>query len=150
MYAAIELTLTIAPPPARRIDGCTVFMPRNAPVRLVSITRRHSSIASSAIGSTASTPALLTSTEIGPNASSAKLTAACHEPSSVTSSAAKRAPSPSSSATAAPSASSTSPTTTRAPSAASARACASPIPRAPPVTSATLPSSLAMNVRHIV
>ena len=82
---AVEEMLMIAPPPARRIDGTVKCMPRKVPVRLMSITLRHSpgSIASTAPYETI--PALLTSRLIGPNASSAAVTAARQSSSRVTS-----------------------------------------------------------------
>src|SRR5689334_7927151 len=38
---ASEPRLTITPPPARRIDGTTAFVPRNEPVRIVPINTFH-------------------------------------------------------------------------------------------------------------
>src|SRR5258706_3832638 len=77
--------LTIAPPPALRIDGTTARIPRYAPVRLMSITRRQAAGSVSAIGAKRTIAALLTSTETGLKASSAAATVAAQPPSLVTS-----------------------------------------------------------------
>src|SRR6267142_48519 len=131
---APEEILTIAPPPAWRIEGTTARMPRYDPVRLISITWRHAAGSVSAIGPKRTMPALLTSTETGPKASSAAATVAAHSASLVTSRWEKIACSPSSPASFRPSPSSTSAITTFAPSATKPRAWLAPNPRAPPVT----------------
>lgn len=89
-------------------------------------------------------PALLTSTSRLPNWSTAVSTAACQSPGTVTSRCTNRAAGPNWRARAWPSASRMSPAITRAPCATSARACAAPIPRAPPLISATLPATRPM------
>src|SRR6266478_7547616 len=68
--------LTIAPPPALRIEGTIARIPRYVPVRLMSITWRQAAGSVSAIGPKRTMPALLTSTDTGPNAFSAAATVA--------------------------------------------------------------------------
>src|SRR6266481_5239583 len=63
---APEEILTIAPPPALRIEDATARIPRYAPVRLISITWRQVAGSVSTITPKRTMPALLTSTEIGP------------------------------------------------------------------------------------
>ncbi len=86
-------------------------------------------------------PALFTRIPTAPNSRDARSMTACHCASSATSREAKRAGSPSSAASAFPSLSRRSAITTVAPSATNRRAIEAPMPRAPPVTTATLPSS---------
>ncbi len=137
--------LTIEPPPAAFIGSITVFMPSQQPTALTSRICRNSASGISAMLANFSTPALLTSTSSRPKVSAATATAAAQSASSVTSWCTYRQDcSPSLSATAAPRSSSTSPKTTRAPSATKCRTCDLPIPRAPPVISATFPSSRPM------
>src|SRR5882762_9037609 len=131
---APEEILTIAPPPALRIEEATARIPKNAPVRLTSITWRQIAGVVSVICPNRTMPALLTSTETGPNASSAAATVAAQSVSLVTLSREKIAESPSSAASVRPSCSGTSAITTFAPSATKPRAWLAPIPRAPPVT----------------
>src|SRR6267142_577708 len=71
---SVEEMLTIAPPPALRIEGTTARVPRYVPVRLMSITWRQAAISVSAITPKRTMPALLISTETGPKASSAAAT----------------------------------------------------------------------------
>src|SRR6267143_4012388 len=130
---APEEILTIAPPPALRIEDTTARIPRYEPVRLVSITWRQAAGSVSAISPKRTMPALLTSTETGPKTCSAAATVAAQSLSLVTSRREKIAGSPSSSASIRPSCSSTSAITTFAPSATKPRAWLAPIPRAPPV-----------------
>src|SRR3954463_2482043 len=138
---SVEEMLTIEPPPARFIAGMTVFIPRKTPIRLTSMTCRNSSRGVLAISLNFRMPALLTSTSTLPSSRSVCSTTDCHSSSDVTSRCTKRTRSPSSSASALPSSSSPSAATTLAPSACSRRTSAAPIPRAPPLTSATLPVS---------
>ena len=77
--------MTIAPPPALRIEGTIARIPRYVPVRLMSITWRQTAGAVSAIGPKRTMPALLTSTETGPKESSAAATVAAQSLSLVTS-----------------------------------------------------------------
>src|SRR5437879_1530007 len=136
---------TIARPPARRRAGMAALLPRNTPVALTSITRCHASSGVSSTRPVALMPALLTSTLSLPKRCSASETAACQSASRVTSSRTKAALPPlaaTSASTARPSASSTSPMTTCAPSRANILASAAPMPRAPPLISATFPASL--------
>src|SRR5215472_19198903 len=137
--------LMIEPPPAAFIGPIAAFMPSQQPTAFTSRIRRKSSRGMSAIGANFSTPALLTSTSSLPKVSTAAATAAAHSASLVTSWWMYRQDCPSSpAATLAPLSSRTSPKTTRAPSATKWRTCDLPIPRAPPVISATLPSSRPM------
>src|SRR5712691_675340 len=131
---APEEILTIAPPPALRIEDTTARIPRYEPVRLMSITWRQAAGAVSAISPKRTMAALLISTETGPKASSAAATVAAQSASLVTSRREKIARSPTNSASVRPSCSSTSAITTFAPSATKPRAWLAPIPRAPPVT----------------
>src|SRR5882672_11042619 len=131
---APEEILTIAPPPALRIEDTTARIPRYEPVRLISITWRHTAGSVSSICPNRTIPALLISTETGPKASSAAATVAAQSLSLVTSRREKIACSPSSSANLRPSCSSMSAITTFAPSATKPRTWLAPIPRAPPVT----------------
>src|SRR6267378_4583405 len=82
---APEEILTIAPPPAFRIEDTTARIPRYAPVRLISITWRQVDGSVSAIVPKRTMPALLISTETGPKASSAAATVAAQSLSFVTS-----------------------------------------------------------------
>src|SRR5580692_4518834 len=137
--------LTIEPPPALVIGSITAFMPSQEPTAFTSSTRRKSASAMSAIGANCRIPALLTSTSRWPNASTASATASAQPSSLVTSWCRYRQDSsPSPAATAAPRSSSTSPNTTCAPSATKCRTWDLPMPRAPPVISATFPSSRPM------
>src|SRR5258705_12965241 len=81
---APEEILTIAPPPALRIEVTTARIPRYAPVRLISITWRQVDGSVSVITPKRTTPALLTSTETGPKAVSAAATVAAQTRSLVT------------------------------------------------------------------
>jgi hypothetical protein len=142
---SIEEMLTIDPLPATVIGSITAFMPSQQPTAFTSRIHRKSASGMSAMLANFSTPALLTSTSSWPNASTAVPTAAAQSASLVTSWWMYRQDSAlSPAATAAPGSSSTSPKTTRAPSDTKWRTCDLPIPRAPPVISATLPSSRPM------
>jgi hypothetical protein len=77
--------LTIDPPPARSIDGATVFMPRNTPLTLIRMTRSNSASSTFSSEPNDSTPALFTSTLIGPNRASVSSTTDRQLASSVTS-----------------------------------------------------------------
>jgi hypothetical protein len=63
---APEEILTIAPPPAVRIEDATARMPRYEPVRLISSTWRHTAGSVSSITPKRAMPALLISTETAP------------------------------------------------------------------------------------
>src|SRR5712691_777094 len=82
---APEEILTVVPPPALRIEDTTARIPRYEPVRLISITWRQVAGSVSSIGPKRTIPALLTSTETGPKASSAAATVAAQSLSLVTS-----------------------------------------------------------------
>src|SRR5258706_13024975 len=92
---SVEEMLTIAPPPALRIEGTTARVPRYVPVRLMSITWRQAASSVSAITPKRTMPALLISTETGPKVSSAAATVAAQSASLVTSRRGKNALSPS-------------------------------------------------------
>ena len=125
--------------------GIAAITPRNTPRAFTSITRsQFATVASSRVPATR-IPALLTSTSSLPNASIVASMAACHDSGRVTSRWTYSACPPISfisASTLRPSSSSTSPNATFAPSRANSRASAAPIPRAPPLTNATLPASL--------
>src|SRR6266850_2424198 len=131
---APEEILTIAPPPALRIEDATARIPRYKPVRLTSITWCQTAGSVSSSSPKRTMPALLISTETGPKASSAAATVAAQSLSFVTSRREKIAWSPSSSTSVRPSGSRMSAITTFAPSATKPRAWLAPMPRAPPVT----------------
>ena len=134
--------LTIDPPPARFIGSITAFMPSQQPTAFTSSTRRKLFSVISAIGANVRIPALFTSTSSRPNVSSVAATATAQSSSLVTSRCRYRQDSsPSLAATYWPWSSRTSPKTTRAPSATKCRTWDLPMPRAPPVISATFPSS---------
>src|ERR1700737_1727690 len=149
--------LTIAPPPCSRIRGAAALEHRNGPVRFTAMIRLQSASLVSSTGANTATPALLTRASSRPNrsitAAIAAATAAASETSQVIASVlfgsfsaatalACSSPSMSSSAT-------------RHPSARKRLAVASPIPRAAPVTSATLAAeevmtrSIALVVRQV-
>src|SRR5262245_15590009 len=137
--------LMMEPPPARRMAGMAARVPRNTPLAFTSITWFHSLTVVSSMRLPPPTPALLTRMSSLPKRSIVRDTARSQSPSSVTSSRTKRASPPCaliSAATACPSASRMSPMTTRAPSRANSRASLAPMPRAPPLMSATFPASL--------
>jgi hypothetical protein len=120
-----------------RTTAC--WLPWITACRLISSWRTMLSGRSCANPVTGMIPALLTSTSIGPSRRSTSSRNSVKPGRSVTSSGSPTASPPSDSATRTAAGSSRSPTATRAPSAASARAMASPIPRPPPVITATLP-----------
>src|SRR3954452_6738876 len=82
---APEEILTIAPPPALRIEDTTARIPRHEPVRLISSTWRQTAGSVCSITPKRVIPALLISTETGPKASSAAATVAAQSSSLVTS-----------------------------------------------------------------
>ena len=82
---ALEETLMMDPPPARRMDGVTLLMPSIVPMRFTSITRRNFSRSWCSMELKSRMPALLTSTVTGPKRSSASATAAIHSSSAQTS-----------------------------------------------------------------
>ena len=132
----------MTPPPPAFIEAATARIPRNTPVRLTLITRFHSARAVAATGVKPTTPALLIKMSTGPSSFTTSATTAAQLSSSATSK--WRYSPPTCLATTAPCSSSTSHTTTLAPSAAKIAQSAAPIPWAPPVTIATLPSNLPM------
>src|SRR5919204_4413772 len=120
----IEARFTIAPPPRRFMYGMAVREQRNTAVKLRSTTASHSARESSVAGLRLARPALFTRRSMLPCSRSACAKAPATTRSSVTSLPVL-----------------TSKATTRAPCSAKSRAVAAPMPRAPPVTMATLPSS---------
>ena len=139
--AAIDRLFTIVPP--RFINGTAARVTRNMPVRLVSITRFQSSIGnSSTFRLECAVPALLINMSTLRNFFFAPVNIASTEPGSRTSqvSAKTRIPQRASSLTAFFSKDWSRPVMIKSqPSAARAWAMARPIPRLPPVMSATLP-----------
>src|SRR3954451_1294538 len=123
---------TTRPQPRSTIPGSTARVVRRPPLKLMSITRSQNASSVSRNGLASSQPALFTRMSTGPTCS----TAAATDSESVTSSF-TAIPSISRAAAWA-SCSSRSATTTLRPSAARATAIPRPIPRAPPVTIATL------------
>src|SRR5262245_16803078 len=137
--------LTMDPPPARRMGGITARVPRKTPVELTAMIFSQSARVVSSIRLPPPMPALLTRTLSFPYKRSASVTAAAQSDSLVTSRRTNVASPPTariSSTAVLPSASSTSPSTTFAPSFVNRRPASAPIPRAPPLISATFPSSL--------
>src|SRR4051794_9822349 len=113
--------------------------PRNVPSTLTLCTRRHVSSVIVSIEAIAMTPALLTRMSSLPCCAATPSTTRCHARSSVTSSCLKARPGASTRARP-PAEGSRSAMITWAPSRAKRRAMANPIPPAPPVTNAVLPS----------
>src|SRR5437667_1436804 len=135
--------LTIDPRPARFIARKACLANSHAPFRSTANTRSHSASVISVASKYAFTPALFTSTSILPWPPTTASTVRTTSASTVTSAQAnsmRRPPAASSPAAARPAASSRSIEVTAAPSAASFSTMARPMPRAPPVTSATLPA----------
>src|SRR5919198_1785453 len=120
----IEARFTIAPPPRRFMCSIALREQRNTAVRLRSTTACHSSRLSSVALLRLARPALFTRISMPPCSRSACAKASATARSSVTSQPVLR-----------------SNATTRAPCSVKSRAVAAPMPRAPPVTMATLPSS---------
>src|SRR5262249_4652574 len=137
--------LTMEPPPARRMTGITARVPRKTPVEFTAMIRSQSPRVVSSIRLPPPMPALLTRTSSFPYKRSASATAPAQSDSLVTSRRTNTASPPAArifSTVVLPSASSTSPSPTFAPSFANRRPASAPIPRAPPLISATFPSSL--------
>src|SRR5215468_4241334 len=137
--------LTMEPPPAQRMAGIAARVPRKTPVELTAMIRSQSARVVSAIRLPPPMPALLTRTSSFPYKRSASVTAPAQSDSLVTSRRTNVASPPDariSSTVVFPSASRTSPSTTFAPSFANRRPASAPIPREPPLISATFPSSL--------
>ena len=117
------------------------WMQKKVPFVLMAMTRSHSASVISKRGAELITPAQVTRISTGPNASSVNAKSASISSRRVTSVRLPRTSAPSSATVRSNPAVSTSPSTTRAPSRTSPRATARPRPLAPPVTTATLPSS---------
>src|SRR6185312_3352488 len=127
--------LTMLPPPAVRRWGTACLVHRNTAVVLTAITRSHSALGNSWVGTfRPETPALLTSTSSRPCRATTSARVAATASSSVTSHRWKLAPFPAAEA-------STSTTATAAPSWAIRVPIAAPMPLPPPVTTATFPLS---------
>ncbi len=147
---ASEAVKTTAPFPAASMWGSTARVRRNGAVRLMPMTRSHSSSPVSAAADMLSmTPALLTRTSIPPNSSAAvsatRSTTAWSRRSPITVTAVPPARS-TSSATDRAAASATSAISTRAPSRANSRAVARPMPDPAPVTMTLRPGPLALTL----
>src|SRR6516162_6585931 len=142
-----EATLTMAPPLLRRISGTAALAQKTYPIRLTSrISFQLAALASSTF-SYLRMPALLMRMSRRPNFCAAPLTKSRHAASVPTSACVKATLAPplaSSAATRWPRSPSRSQNATLAPSATKRLTVASPIPDAPPVTAATLPSSRPM------
>src|SRR3989441_914056 len=141
----IDEMLTMAPPPASRIAGTACFMPRKTPFAFTFMRVSQAAVLVVSGSNVPLIPALFTRSSSFPKAVTVALTAACQSASLVTSSFTNRAWPPAAaifSTTWRASNSSTSATMTRAPSRAKITASLWPIPLAPPVMSATFPTSL--------
>src|SRR4051794_23427416 len=140
---------TIEPPPAARISGIAYLLAHTVPVN--AIARMLANVSLSIWSTWVSLPlpassemALLTSVVSGPKVSTAARTASATSSSMPLSARMYRARPPESctaAATSPPRSSDRPVNATAAPSAASIRTTPAPIPRVPPVTSATFPSS---------
>src|SRR5918996_1579504 len=142
---AADAVLTTCPSPCSIIRGTNERMPWATPSRLTSTIQRQRSAGTVHASPPMPTPALLHSTCAVPNRSNvaaASASTADGSRTSVTTAATSSAPNWSARASVALSsaARSTSATTTRIPSRAKRWASAKPMPDAPPVTTATLPS----------
>src|SRR6266545_310651 len=149
---ATEEMFTIEPPPAWRMTGMAYFVPRKTPLAFTAITRSHSAAVRSSIATRGMTiAALLIRMSSRPWRPVASLTAFFQSVSFVTSRCTYAASPPATrmeASTFLPSASRMSPKTTFAPSRANVSASAAPCPRAPPLISATFPSSFPMARDH--
>ena len=143
--ASIPATLAVLrmlPERCRFMTGAACLMPRKTPLSSTSNVMSYSSTLVLSIGPSAPPkPALLKRQSSRPQRATAVSTAASTSVSSVTLTCANAPSAPSSRASSCPLSSCMSAITTRAPSTANRRTVAAPIPLAPPVTSATLPSS---------
>ena len=128
-------------PPRSETCGSAARAVCQAPIRLTSTTRFHSSpgIVRAVVTVGGAIPALATAMSSPPKRSTTAATAASIPPSSVTSAPTPKARGPIRSAASRASSASRSSTATEAPRRCSCRAVSKPIPRAAPVTSATLP-----------
>ena len=140
-------TLMIEPPPALRMAGSALRVPRKTPLVFTAMIRSHSSSVVSSMRSALAMPALLTNTSSRPKRPSAVCTASSQSASLVTSRCTYTASPPASvmlRSTAWPSSSRRSPNTTLAPSATNSSVSSAPWPLAPPEINTTFPSSLPM------
>jgi hypothetical protein len=141
---ATEDVMMIEPPPARRMAGTAYFTDRNTPSRLIAVCRRQSANDISMALHRMPIPALAIITLSRPKRRSVASITRGHSSSILTSRCRQIASPPAaaiSPTTACAPASSMSVMTTLAPSRARVAAHAAPIPDAPPVTIATLPST---------
>ena len=143
---AMEAVLTMWPSPWAMNSGVNARIPWITPQRLTPSTHCQSSSVCSHTGPPAETPALLQITWAVPKRSTARSRSASTWAASATShtTASTSEPSGRSATAAASTSASMSATTTFMPSARNARVMASPMPEAPPVTTATLPFSSSM------
>src|SRR6266849_4848392 len=146
---AVDEMLMIEPPPACRNAGIACFVPRKTPLTLTAMMRSQSSSDVSSILARKRMPALLTSTFSLPYEFTAVATAARQSASRVTFRCTYVALPPEALISASTFLSSSlrmSPSTTAAPSRTNIRPSTAPCPRAPPLISATLPSSRPMGI----
>src|SRR5918997_2403851 len=139
-WTALRLAVAMIDPPSS-IRRAACLMVSIGPVRLTPSTRVHSARSRSTTGPIVAVPALAKAMCRAPKRSTAVAASRATSSSAVTSQRTVATASPSSVATAASPVSSMSPTTTRAPSATNRLVVASPMPEAPPVTSAIRPAS---------
>ncbi|RDX62345.1 hypothetical protein CR513_59335, partial [Mucuna pruriens] len=148
---AVEIT---HPTPLGIIARAACFIPNAVPFTFTRITRSNSSGSKFTmllfLDWFPSTPALLNIMSSCPYRETVDLTRFSTSSSTLTSQCTKLAHGANVSATIVPNASSTSAITTLAPFFTKTRTVASPIPLAPPVTMATLPSNLYNIVQHVI
>src|SRR3990172_8962287 len=141
---AMELTLTMLPPPAAFIAFVSARTQRKTPTRFVSRIEASSALVEFSTEPALPTPAAFTARRSGPKRFCVAATAASTEASSVTSQRTKSAASPSSRAASRTISSRRPASITRPPPATIARAQARPSPVPPPVTKPTRPSKRPM------
>ncbi len=151
MRPAIDAMWTILPQRRATMPGTNACAQRNGPVAFTAKSRFHSSSPTRASGAELAMPALDTRMSTVPKRAPAAACRRAIESASETSQGTASALAPVwriSSATASISSALRAATITRAPASASSRAVAAPMPRPPPVTSATLPSRSICIVRR--
>ena len=141
--------ITIEPPSF--ILGAAFWTVKNTDLKLSAATASNSSSVTSRNDCGGlSPPAFTTTTSIGPSFAAASSKSRSRSSTEVTSQGMAIARSPRATEAASSRRGSRPQTATRAPSARNARATARPIPLVPPVTTATLPSSLPLRARSVV
>ena len=124
------------PHPAPIMSGRAACTQVKVPVRLIPMIRSHPSSVMSRTGVNASTPALVTRIPTGPNSARRRSKPAATDWRSATSTSTAKAAAPSPASSSAAAFEPRRSRITRCPSAANLRATPSPIPEAPPVTTA--------------